>query len=371
MTVESFNPEVVALLETYLDLAKRHAFQHVAISMCKYADPGKVGDVGVCDFAGNVCLEPSERENLGRLVGKIDASIANWTMPPRDETLDAGHVCYNVAVDPIGFDFITWLVDQEMTRVREGAPPPLKVAFWMGENGETTPRRAHWLNAIFRPALAFIGAVEDPGAMLGRHAEHFVPRHIVDAAKRGEPVPVFRAPHTIKPVQAPVTITLREAEHWGERNSNVEEWIRFARWLQARGEQVLFIRDTAKAKDPMPPGFTTYPAASLNLYVRMATYECAKVNFFVSNGPGILALHGSRPWIQFSPVYDEGDGYRPNTPSFWREHMGIEPGTQYPWCAPNQRIVWAHDTFDNMVSAWSEYVEPRADELRRAVGGRP
>jgi len=53
-----------------------------------------------------------------------------------DETLDASHVCYKRRhTGPLGFDFIYWLVDAEMTRVREGAPAPLKVAFWCGQEG--------------------------------------------------------------------------------------------------------------------------------------------------------------------------------------------------------------------------------------------
>ena len=120
------NPEVVGLLELYLDIAKRHKFSHVAIAMCKYHEPGGTADLGACDYAGDVALQLSGRETLQRLIGKLDASIDNWMMPPRDETLDASHVCYNVATGPLGFDFIYWLVDAEMTRVR-ARPDELRV----------------------------------------------------------------------------------------------------------------------------------------------------------------------------------------------------------------------------------------------------
>ena len=351
------NPEVVGLLEVYLDIAKRHKFAHVAIAMCKYHEPGGTADLGACDYAGDVALQLSGRETLQRLIGKLDASIDNWMMPPRDETLDASHVCYNVATGPLGFDFIYWLVDAEMTRVREGAPAPLKVAFWCGKKEDTRPEPMLWLNHVMRPALAFVGAVEDSAALPGWHKVFYVTRGIVDAAKAGEAVPMFKPPRVIpiKSGKPPVTITLREAEHWPERNSNMRAWLRFADKLAWRGERVIFVRDTARAYEPLDV-FETYPAASVDLGERLSLYEAAKANLFISNGPGVLALFGSKPWLQFIPIGDEGQEFAANTASFWRDKMGVEPPGQFPWSKPDQRIVWQEDSYENIVAAWDEFI---------------
>jgi len=361
------NPSVVGLLELYLDVAKNHQFSHVAIAMCNYRGEGETHDVGACDFAGDVALEPSQRETVGRLAAMLDASIDNWTLPPRDDSLDASYVCYNIVYSPLGFDFIYWLIDAEMARVREGAPAPLKVAFWRGKKVDTRPDRISWLNHVMRPALAFVGAVEDSTAILGRHKPVYVPRDIVAAAKAGETVPMLRPPRVIpiKSGRPPVTITLREAEHWPERNSNMDAWLRFAWMLESTGERVIFVRDTARAGESLyspygGPGHLreveTYPAASLDLGERLSLYEAAKCNLFVSNGPSVLATHGTRPWLAFIPIVDEGGYFRSNTRSFWRDNMGVEPPGQFPWSKPDQRIVWQDDSYENIVAAWDEFM---------------
>ncbi len=349
------NPEVVKLLEIYLDIAKRHQMSHVAIAMCNYRGEGQPRDVGVCDFAGDISLEKSERETLGLLIGKLDKSIDDWSLPPRNEQLDASYVCYNVAAGPLGFDFIIWLIDQEMIRVRKRAPGPLKVGFWMGKSNRTTPDRLHWLNNVFRPALAFIGAVEDNTALYGLHKEFFVPRDISDAARLGEAVPRLQPPRRIVPVGAPITITLREAEHWPERNSNFEAWLHFANELMKRGERVIIVRDTARAQEKISC-FNTYPTASLDLGERLSLYEAAKANLFVSNGPAALAHFGTRPWLQFVRPVPDGDAFIANTPWFWREKMGVEQGGQFPWSAPDQRIIWEADDYENIMGAWDKYM---------------
>jgi hypothetical protein len=352
------NPEVIALLETYLAIAKEHKMGHVAISLCNYRGEGAPADFGCCDYAGDIALEKSQQETVGMLYNKLGGSIANWELPPANEELDASHVRYNIAAGPLSFDFMTWLIDAEMTRVREGAPPPLRVAFWTGKEEKVTPERSMWLNNVFRPMLGFIGAVEDNTAIGGRHKELYVPRDIVAAYNAGERLPKITPPRIIETPQAPVTITLREAEHWEFRNSNLDAWCKFARLLMDRGEHVIFIRDTAKATEPLP-GFMTYPLASVDLGERFSLYEAAKANLFVSNGPGGFAIFASRrPFLMFTPIEDEGCDFIANTPWFWKHKNGVEMGDQYPWFAEDQRIIWELDTYESILNAWNTYIEP-------------
>lgn len=343
----SGNSAVIELLEAYLEVAKYNDFGHIAIAMVGHPN------VAATDFAGDIALELSTREALGILTGKVQKSIDDWSLPPRDESLDASYVCYNVANAPLGFDFLIWLVDQEMMRRRENAPGPLKVGFWLGlnEGRINCDQRRMWLNKVFRPLLPMIGAVEDSTAIHGRHKEVYVPRDIVAAVNRGESAPRLRSVCQTKTDQA-VTITLREAAHWSHRNSNLEAWLRFARDLRASGESVIFVRDTDKANVALED-FKTDPIASVDLDRRMALYESAKANLFVSNGPVGLALFGDRPWLQFVPVEDDSNPkYGPNTRKSWKDLMGIEIGGQFPWCAPDQRIVWLVDSYDNICAAW-------------------
>jgi hypothetical protein len=294
-------------------------------------------------------------------------------MPPRDNALGADYACYVVPYSPLCFDFICWLIDREMHRIREKAPAPLKVGFFFGHDGKAgldgDPFRIQMLEHVVRPALRLIGAVEDPAAIGGQFKGVFVPRDIVTAARNGEAVPILKAtPHTKADMATwaanrvglrPVVITLRESGHWTHRNSDLETWIKFARYLQSQGEKVIFVRDTAKADEPIED-FVICPRASRDLDSRMALHELAKMNMLSSNGPAGLLLFSRCPWLQFIDIKEEGFIYTPDTPRFWREKHNVEVGDQYPWSLPNQRIVWAKDTFDNIMGAWVRSLEQTA-----------
>lgn len=347
----SGNPEVIELLEAYLETAKRHPFGHIAIAMTGH--PG----IAAADFAGEISLEESCREALHILTRKVNDSISNWTLPPKNEQLDKSYVVYNVANGPIGWDFAVWLIDAEMTRIRAGASGPLCVAFFMGRNAEGRLSRRDkqaWVDNVFRPLVAMIGAVEDNAALHGHNKPVFVTRDIVAAAKAGETVPRFRPRAPAGEMrEPPVTITLREAAHWPHRNSDIAAWTQFAAYLKAQGEHVIFVRDTAKAGEPLE-GYRTYPPGSSDLQERMWLYATAKANLFVSNGPVALAVFSDRPWLQFVALEPDGSGYAPDTALFWKKHHGIAPGEQYPWSSPKQRMVWAPATYENIVKAWDE-----------------
>ena len=334
------NSAVIELIELYLKTAKEQRWDHVAIAMTAYPN------LAACDYAGDVALELAQRDALTLLRGKVQESIDNWSLPDRDETLDASYACYSIVNAPIGYDFITWLIDQEMIRVREGAPAPLKVGFWQGRM-HLDRQRSRWLENVFRPALKLIGAVEDKKAVYGRHKPLYVARDIVAAVKAGEKTPVLRS--TIEPFMLNhVTITLREAVYDPHRNSNLPAWLKFAKYLTDKGEAVIFVRDTDKAEERLVD-FQTCPKASRDLDVRMSLYENAKANLFVQNGPAGLAWYSKAPWLQFEDAGNDSVF----TPLWWKMSQGINPGEQFPWSAENQRMVWKSDTYENLVSAWT------------------
>jgi hypothetical protein len=345
------HPQVVELLETYLALAKdpNHHFGSVGIVVT--SAPGTCA----CDWAGDLQLEEKTLEAVDMLGERIKGSIANWKFPPRDETLDESFVRYNVAHSPLSYDFVVWLVDAEMTRIRAGAPAPLKVGFWLGQDPElrmNRDRRRLWINRVMRPALKLIGAVEDERALYGHSKPIFVARDITRFCKLGEKVPVLR-PTKKWPSYGHVTITLREADHYDARNSQVDAWCKFASEIE-RTERVIFVRDTAKATEPLG-GFETCPDASLYLEDRMALYASAKMNFFVSNGPIGLTIFGEAPFMAFITVQDEDDPLGCNRPEFWEAAYAIKIGEQFPWLRQDQKLVWLPDTFNNIKRAWEDW----------------
>lgn len=374
MIAHQGNDRVIQLLEIMLARAKEgRAGYLIAIMVAAGENP-------FGGYCGSSLLEPDCMRGLESMAGQMNSGALNRTMPPRDTNIPADCVCYNVPGGPLSFDFLTWLVDAEMTRRREGAPAPLKVCFWYGQDGQSgleDDRRQGLMANVVRPALKLIGAVEDSTVTYGRAKEMFTTKDIAAAVRAGESVPKLRpsldAMRTVaRWLKAdecdyrayPVTITLRESEQYPYRNSNLNAWLCFATYLQQRDERVVIVRDTAKAKIPIM-GFETYPEAAINLDIRCALYDRAKINMFVSNGPATLAYFSSRPWMMMLHLEPDGHPYTPNTPKFWQEQFGVEPGGQFPWSLPDQRIIWAKDTYENLVAAWNG-----REELLRLEGSR-
>ena len=194
----------------------------------------------------------------------------------------------------------------------------------------------------------------------------YVPRDIVQWCKEGQAVPKLKAPSGAKMEAAfwlhkrgivnPVTITLREAQHWDHRNSNIEAWLHLAADLKRQGEQVVFVRDTRRAMETLAIGARSpIPKPRSTCKSAAALYEMAKANLFVANGPAAMAMFMDKPMFSMTPLEDEGHTYFPNTPSFWTEHMGITPpGEQFPWLRPDQFLVFEHDTYENISAAWEQ-----------------
>lgn len=276
--------------------------------------------------------------------------------------LDASYHEYNLATDPINFDFLVWLIDAEMIRRRNKAPWPLRVGF--SHEAELNDRGRKFFAAVHKPLLNLVGAVEDPEAIGGSRAALFTPTQICLAARRGEEVPILQANGEAKAhvkgwvsqwgqERPPITITLREGSHWSKRNSNIEAWVRLARDLQAKGEFVVFVRDTEKANEPIED-FITYPSASYSIQPRMALYELAKCNLYVSNGPAGLGLFSGAPYLYFLRLRRDEE-YEPNNPEWWVRANGIGDGDQWPWAKPGQHMIWSGDDYKSLCEGWEKY----------------
>src|SRR5262249_60232546 len=108
-----------------LEIAKSDPmFIHCAVAMVK--EP----DVGIFHYEGPAASDRLQRQTVAELLADLDKSIANQSLPPRDESLPANRVVYNLAHDPISFDFITWPIQADVPHVRERAQAPLRGPFW-------------------------------------------------------------------------------------------------------------------------------------------------------------------------------------------------------------------------------------------------
>ncbi len=351
-----FNDTCVDTLEKLLDHAKKGRVNFVAYSICEGAQQGYDGFVGEMSafYTGYYGLQRCSKRLMARLDEACPDERSNEGRP-------ADMYVYDCSKSPISHDFIAWLVTVKMLQAKEGLLGRTKLCFLKKQREFYVDQeyRAGFFASVMVPALELFDIERTPEAKEGRQIDMFTYCDIVEMAKAGQPVPRIAVPEKLmQDMQAnlggkqPVTITLREHKHWQHRNSSTTDWLRFAHYLEDRGEHVIFVRDYANADEDIT-GFETMPAASKNFLVRAALYENAKCNLFVSNGPATLGLFGNRPWLQFVDVHADEE-YVQNRPDWWQRNHGLVKGEQFPWSAPNQRIIWQPDTYEHMISAWEE-----------------
>jgi hypothetical protein len=293
---------------------------------------------------------------------------------------------FNAANLTLGFDVLAWLVATEMRRIKHGVEEPLEVAFAVSPEYRDRPKDPMLAKQHDFDHMMFDNVCAPLVKMIGGKAAQQVDdtfywptnscfRDAVDLFNEGIPIP--RLSHDSASALAMakhagvVTITLREAAHWGDvRNSNIEVWTKVGKWLEERGETVLFVRDTAKASEPLP-GFRAEPMASTDLNCRAALYAVAKANLFISNGPATLDWFcGDAASLTFIPL-SETDGYKCSQREWWEPNHGIKAGDQFPWFPPHKKIVWDYPTFEVVTRAYEELtnakVNRRAARLARAA----
>ena len=134
------------------------------------------------------------------------------------------------------------------------------------------------------------------------------------------------------PVRNPrlVTMTLREAEHWPQRNSNAEAWRRAGEIIAAHGFEVVVVREARFADMPLG-SLRIDAAASRDLNARASLYRSASCNLFVSNGPAWFALALDAPVLMLKPTTENLMG---TCSAHYFRSCGIEHGAQLPGAPP-------------------------------------
>jgi hypothetical protein len=294
-------------------------------------------------------------------------------------TIKANKVVFNAANMTLGYDFLAWLVAAEMRRIKHGEGP-LEIAFAVGPDFKDKPKdpmllKQHnfdhmMMDNVCLPLTKMLGAAASTkvdNTFLWPISSCF--RDAVSLFNEGIPVPRLAHDSVSALAMAKhagvVTITLREATHWGDvRNSDLDVWTRVGKWLEERGETVLYVRDTEKASEPLPP-FRTEPMASTDLNCRAALYAVAKANLFISNGPATLDWFcGDAASLTFIPL-SETDGYKCSQREWWEPNHGIPAGGQFPWFPPHKKIVWEQPTFEGVTRAYEELTNAKVK--RRAA----
>jgi len=341
------NDQVVLGLERTLERARLGGIRAASVIICEHmsTEAAYFGD-------------ENARLNINFGIDMLKRAIMDDVTRSGQADAPANQVLYDFNKDPVSFDFIPWLATAEMARRRENAAAPLNISFVAKPTRVMTPHDCEpFIDNVIKPAAALFGAVENLVPQKVRHPFFTGLRDVGRAYDKGEEVPQIVVPQEAADAmrdalqgRRPVTITLRESERHPQRNSNLDEWYRLAMWLCQRGEDVIFVRDTAKARETIA-GFAICPEASTHLHTRAALYSQAKANLFVQNGPFALAVHTQVPWLLFADI-GEHSVEECHQPGNWQMVMPTGEDGQLPWATHQQRIVYAPDTFESMSTAY-------------------
>jgi len=227
---------------------------------------------------------------------------------------------YDTARYLTSFNFVEWLV---LAKAR-GAT---KVVFDIrGIRGDKWPtqiaRQRFWSICAPGPALAGLPHEVFDGSTIGATNARDI------ATPGGEQITAFvkgggkieRLRSVKQPAAARYTVTLRKTQRSPTRDSDEGVWRQFAEEIGA-----VVIED--------------YDTAPIHLHDRMALYAGAEMNFFVSNGPGVLCSFTEYPCMLFNTHHAAGS-LRTDGVGGW--------GSQYPWLLSNQRCIWELATIESL-----------------------
>jgi hypothetical protein len=162
-----------------------------------------------------------------------------------------------------------------------------------------------------------------------------------------------------------VTITLREASFYPERNADLQAWAAFATGLDRKRYFPVIIRDFEKAFQPLPPMFDDVPCfneAIWSLELRLALYERSYICMSASTGPDVLCQVGGKRfrYLIFKLLVPENLYC---TQAYYYDIYGIRAGEQLPIATRYQRLVWEDDSLESIQRAFAELVAEIEDGL--------
>lgn len=136
-----------------------------------------------------------------------------------------------------------------------------------------------------------------------------------------------------------VTLTIRESIRNKWRDSNKKAWIKFGKYLEAQGKNVMILQECEMAP--------------LDLGYRMAAYSQAEMNYGASNGPFALCHFSDAPYITMNicPSNPEGEGYD------MVHHLaktGFPVGSQFSFRNKKQKLYYVEDSYENIIRAHEE-----------------
>lgn len=215
---------------------------------------------------------------------------------------------YRLSEKIAGYDFFPWMIMQAQAGATE-------IVF-----DTRNPTTKKWPTDVvmrrFETLLwegpALLGLKRSMGMDGNPNLAPYHQRDMIRLARAGVKFPRIRS--VLPAGTERYTVTLRKTKRAPERNSNEPAWRAFAYEIGAR----------------IIPDYEDEP---IELHKMVALYAGAEMNFFVTNGPGMLCTFTEYPLMQFdldiSPI-----------------GMGIPYGQGFPWLVPNQMQIHEPDNLE-------------------------
>jgi len=220
--------------------------------------------------------------------------------------------CYNLSRHINGFDFYNWI----QLAIRANATEIVfNIKKWRTVKWTERICRKRF-NSIILPGPELFNLPHSFGDDEGSNFDTAMGGVVLLAKKGWKPVK-FKS--ILPPGNEKYTITIRSTQRESRRNSNEKDWRIFAEEIGA-----FIIED--------------YGSVKISLYERLALYAGAKMNFFVTNGPGLFCSYTDYPMMSFDLPKDE----------ICLRHNHVKFGEKLPWMGGNQHFIWEPDNLNNM-----------------------
>ncbi len=152
-----------------------------------------------------------------------------------------------------------------------------------------------------------------------------------------------------------ITISIRNSFYIKSRNSNLKEWLKFAKYLKKKYEVIIIpdglnysLSDKKKFKNFIVADYVVW-----NLSLRTALYQKAFVNCSIISGPAeICSMYNQN---SKSLIFLDEKSYPKKYLKMCKEEWG-ESEIQ-PWMSKNHKYVYKSDNFENLKKEFEIFVK--------------
>jgi len=158
-----------------------------------------------------------------------------------------------------------------------------------------------------------------------------------------------------KKISSPVvTITIRNYNYDVSRNSNIDEWIKFANWLIKEGYAPIFIPDTDSSFNlgSSLNSFHIFRECCWNLGLRVAVYENAYLNFVTAGPASVAQLNRTVKYVSMN-MLSEGS-QQASLKNF--KKMGLEIGENFKFSKWYQVLSFKEDNYENILQEFNNFL---------------